>query len=213
MGFIAEFTLSSPLMRETTQAVPEMTFEMEDLQLRGDRPANYVFWARGGDFQRLEHALVEDSTVDEFVFLTRICDRQLCRVTFTEESEQRLAYPTASAYDIVYLSLIQTSEGSDIRAQVPSRDALRAYREACQELGIPFTLDRLYEEESWDETNEYGLTERQYEALVKAHEAGYFGDVRDVDLEAIAADFDISRQALAGRLRRGQERLIENALL
>lgn len=213
MGFIAEFRLSSPLMRETTEALPEMTFEMEDLQLRGDQPANYVFWATGGDFQELERALRDDSTVEDFVFLTRIRDRQLCRVTFTEESEQRLAYPTASAYDIVYLSLIQTSEGSDIRAQVPSRDALRAYRETCQELGIPFTLDRLYEEESWDETNEYGLTERQYEALVQAHKAGYFGDVRDVNLADIAAELDISRQALAGRLRRGQERLIENALL
>lgn len=213
MGFIAEFTLSSPLMRETTKAVPEMTFELEDLQVRGDRPANYVFWARGGDFHQLDRGLEDDSTVADFVVLPRIRDRQLCRVTFTEASEQRLAYPTASASDIVYLSLIQTSEGSDIRAQIPSRDALRAYREVCQDLEIPFTLTRLYEEESWDETNEYGLTDRQYEALITAYEAGYVGNTRDVTLETSATELDISRQALTGRLRRGQERFIKKALL
>jgi predicted DNA binding protein len=185
MGFIAEFTLSSPLVCETTQAVPEMTFEMEDLQLRGDQPSNYVFWASGGDFEQLEDVLDEDSTVADFVFLTRIRDRLLCRVTFTEGYEQRLADPTASAYDIVYLSPVQLSEGSDIRAQVPSRDGLAAYREACQEPEIPFTLGRLYEEGSWDETNEYGLTERQYDALVHAYESGYFGDEREAPLEAI----------------------------
>jgi len=112
MGFIAEFTLSSPLVCETTQAVPGMTFEMEDLQLRGDQPSNYVFWASGGDFEQLEDVLDEDSTVADFVFLTRIRDRLLCRVTFTEGSEQRLAYPTASAYDIVYLSLVQRARGA-----------------------------------------------------------------------------------------------------
>jgi hypothetical protein len=112
VGFIAEFTLSSPLVRETTQAVPGMTFEMEDLQLRGDQPSNYVFWAIGGDFEQLEDVLDEDSTVADFVFLTRIRDRLLCRVTFTEESEQRPAYPTASAYDIVYPSLVQRARGA-----------------------------------------------------------------------------------------------------
>jgi predicted DNA binding protein len=213
MGFIAEFELSSPLMRETTRAVPEMTFEMEDLQLREAQPANYVFWASGGDFDELEAALRADSTVDDFVFLTRIRDRQLCRVTFTEAAEERLAYPIASESDIVYLNLTQTSDGSEIRAQVPSRDALQAYREACAEREIPFTLDRLYEEESRGETNEFGLTKRQHEALVRAYEAGYFGDSRDATLEDIAAYLDISRQALAGRLRRGHERLIENTVL
>jgi hypothetical protein len=133
-------------------------------------------------------------------------------VTFTEAIQDRLAYPTASKSDIVYLSLVQSGGESTIRAQVPSRDALKAHREAFRERDIPFTLDRLYREAPGSGDSRYDLTERQREAMILAYESGYFGSTRDCSLEEMADQLDISRQALAGRLRRGHERLIENTL-
>lgn len=212
MGFIAEFTLSSPLMLATAKAVPEMTLEMEDLQLVGDGPARFIFWASGGDFSRLEAALVDDDTVADFTLLAAVGDRRLYRVSFIEARKHQLTYPAAAEYDIVYLDLVATAEGSHVRAQVPTRDALQAYRAACEARDVPFQLDRLYQEGSTDPGERYGLTKRQSEALRLAHERGYFGSEREATLEEIASELDISRQALAGRLRRGHERLIANTI-
>jgi predicted DNA binding protein len=210
MGFIAEFQLSSPLLREATQAVPAMQLEMVDLQMHRveNRLLKYVFWASGGEFDELHAMLASDSVVEDVAFLTEVEDRGLFRVTFSEEAGKRTTYPTASAFDIVYLSLIQSDGESHIRAQVPSREALKSYRKACKERDIPFTLKRLYQEDSKTSNERYNLTNRQYEALLFAYEQGYFGTTREANLEEISTELGITRQALAGRLRRGFERLI-----
>ena len=44
----------------------------------------------------------------------------------------------------------------------------------------------------------YGLTDEQYRALVAAARAGYFDVPRAAELESLAAQFDISHQALSG---------------
>jgi hypothetical protein len=212
MGFIAEFRLTSPTMRQTTRALPSTSLEMEDLQLLEGQLPRYYFWASGGDLDELEQQLERDGTIEDFAFLTEVRDRRLYRVTFTEDVRERLAYPDAAELDMVYLRVVQQNGRSHIRAQVVSRDALRNYRDCCERRGLTFVLERLYQEDSDDDTLRYGLTERQREALVLAHRRGYFGATRETDLQAIADELDISRQALADRLRRGHEHLIANTL-
>jgi predicted DNA binding protein len=113
---------------------------------------------------------------------------------------------------MVYLRVVQQNGRSHIRAQVVSRDALCNYRDCCERRGLTFTLERLYQEDSDNDTLRYGLTERQREALVLAHRQGYFGATRETDLQGVADELDISRQALADRLQRGHEHLIANTL-
>lgn len=211
MGFIAEFTITTPLLAETMNAVPRMTIEMEDLQVIDGGPVKFFFWGCGDDIESFESALEEDSTVSDYVFLTRVGGRALYRVTFAEGTRDRMVYPLASELDIIYLSLRQTHEGSTIRALVASRDALRDYREYCIEFDMAFQLHRIYEEEADTRYNLYGLTERQYETLVLAYESGYFGETREASLEEIADQLGISPQAVAGRIRRGLENLLENS--
>lgn len=213
MAFIAEFTVVSPIIRETAEAVPDMEFHTEDLQLVDAEQANFVFWADGDDFARLDTALAHDSTIDDFALLTEVGNRRLYRTTLTQAGTTYLTYPDASDHDIVFLNVTTTHDGSHFRARVPSRNALQAYRDACRDKGLPFHLERVYRENPDDASGRYGLTDRQYEALVLAYERGYFGAERNTTLEAIARDLDISRQALAARLRRGHERLIANTLV
>lgn len=213
MGIIAEFTVRTPLLAPTMNAVPEMTIEMEDLQLMDEGPVKFFFWASGGDVDTFESALEDDGSVANFVFLTRVSGRALYRVTFAEGTREQMVYPTAMENDIIYLSLTQTHEGSRIQAQVGTRDALGSYRDACADRDMPFHLHRLYEEEGDNTYTLYGLTEPQYEALMLAYNAGYFGATRDANLEEIAEQIGISPQALAGRLRRGLENLIENSFV
>lgn len=213
MGFIAEFTVVSPIIRETAEAVPEMEFHTEDLQLVDAEHTNFIFWVDGGDFGQLEAALARDSTIDEFALLTEVGERRLYRTTLTQDGAAYLTYPDASDLDIVFLNVTTTHEGSHFRARIPSRDALQAYRDACRDKGLTFHLERVYRGGPNDTSGRYGLTDRQYEALVLAYKRGYFGAERDTTLETIASDLGISRQALAARLRRGHERLIANTLV
>jgi predicted DNA binding protein len=57
-----------------------------------------------------------------------------------------------------------------------------------------------------------GLTEKQHEAVLLAYRMGYFDSPRQAGLAEIAAELDISRQALASRLRRGLRHIVGNAL-
>jgi predicted DNA binding protein len=58
----------------------------------------------------------------------------------------------------------------------------------------------------------FGLTEEQYEAITAALDRGYYEIPRDATAEELASEMDISRQAVAERLRRGHKVLAEDAL-
>lgn len=199
-------------MQETANAVPGMRFRMEDLQLVADGPAKYLFWAEGAPFTDLEAALETDPTVTSFTCLAELGDRNLYRVSFTDEMKAKMTYLDASANDIVFLELSSVGERSRIRARVPHRDALHTYIDACRAKDIPVRVESLYVEDSDGPTHRFGLTEQQYEALVESYEAGYFESERQVTLADIATDLGITRQALAGRLRRGHKQLIAATL-
>ncbi len=210
MSFIAEFEVTSPIMQATANAVPDMVIRTEDLHLGDD--ARFVFWAHGNDFDHFESALGGDPTVADYTLLTELGDRRLYRVTLTEDGKQAMTYPVASEYDIVFLEVTATHEGSQIRARIPTRDTLKAYREACVERGIPFRLQRLYREEADDSVDQYGLTPAQRDVLVRAHERGYFNEPRSITLEELAEEFDITPSALGRRMRRAEDTLIERTL-
>lgn len=210
MSFIAQFELDSPLMQESAKAVPEMMFRTEDLRLEED--AKFVFWASGDDFDRLESALVTDPTVEDYTLLTKLSDRRLYRTTLSDKAKQAMTYPAATKYDIVFLNVVATYGGSQVRARVPGREALKKYRKACVERGISFNLERLYRAEPVDSADKYRLTPAQRDVLVKAHERGYFNEPRSITLEELAEEFDVTPSALGRRMRRAQDTLIKHTL-
>ncbi|SDQ63033.1 helix-turn-helix domain-containing protein [Natronobacterium texcoconense] len=56
------------------------------------------------------------------------------------------------------------------------------------------------------------LTKTQYETIATAHELGYFDVPRRITLEELAAELDVSHQALSERLRRSHAALISAEL-
>lgn len=212
MAFIAELTIQSKLMRDTTRKIPNAEFEMEDLQLLESGKAKALYWVNNVSIEELEEALEDDNMVDEYKLLTETPQKSLYRITFTEEGKEILTYPVASASDIVILDVKKSDDEAHIRARIPTREALSSYRKACKERGIEFHLGKIYEEGDV-EGEPYGLTESQSEALKLCYSMGYFDDDRANSLSDIADELDISRQALAARLKRGHSNLIESTLV
>ena len=62
-------------------------------------------------------------------------------------------------------------------------------------------------------SDRFGLTDEQYEALTMACETGSVDVPRATDLDELAAELDISHQALSERLRRAQATLVRETLL
>ncbi|WP_255198455.1 helix-turn-helix domain-containing protein [Halorarius litoreus] len=212
MSLIGEAELGSPLLQAALATAPDTELVIEDIRPVDDE-VRLVFWALDGDLDAFEAGLETDPTVGSHRFLTALGDRRLYRVTLSERGVASSTYDAALAHDIVVLDHRVTDRGMWVRARVPDREALTAYRGVCRDHGIPFELTRLYrvDEAATESDDAFGVTAAQRAALVHALEAGYFDVPRRTDLQTMATELDVSPQALSTRLRRGQANLVANA--
>ncbi|PGF17959.1 bacterio-opsin activator [Natrinema sp. CBA1119] len=208
MVLIVEFEIETPILRRVSDAVSRI--DVEEIFYSAAGETKFIFWTDGEDLEGIDDALGDDETVSEFTLLEATGARRLYSGTLSERGEKHLTYPTAAEYDIAYLDVTVTKD-TRIRARVPTREALFAYRDACRERDIPFRIERIFSE-STQSGDRYEITDRQREALLIALEEGYFDVPRETTLSAVAAKLDISDQALSARLRRGQANLLRNTL-
>ena len=208
MVLIVEFEIATPILRRTVETASRI--DVEEIFQSSTGETKLLFWVFGDDLGSVDAALDDDETVRAFTLLEDPDDRRLYSGTLSEYGEEHLTYPTAAEYDIAYLDITVTTD-TKIRARIPTREALFAYRDACRKREIPFRIERIFRE-SDRSGDRYGITDRQREALLVALEAGYFDVPRNTTLSDVAAKLDISDQALSARLRRGQANLLRNTL-
>ncbi|MGM0590036.1 MAG: helix-turn-helix domain-containing protein [Halobacteriota archaeon] len=89
---------------------------------------------------------------------------------------------------------------------------LSSTHDFCEDHGLAFDIESIRELDG-EPAGRYGLTSDQYDALVTAFERGFFQVPREVTLEDLAGELDISHQALSERLRRGTDALVEDTLV
>lgn len=94
-----------------------------------------------------------------------------------------------------------------------SHEALSQFHELCEDARIDFDLERVYNPTKPSLGPWYGLTEHQRETLARAVQGGYYSIPRRLSTRDLAAEFDISDQAVTERLRRAIVTLTENTLL
>ncbi|WP_237076808.1 helix-turn-helix domain-containing protein [Natrialba magadii] len=208
MSLIIEYELRTPILESAGQVVRRL--ELEELYGTQDGTSKLLFWAFADDFDAFEDALASDGTVESHTRLESFTDRSLYGVTLTDEAAAKLTYPLAAEYNVAIIDITLTDE-IVVSARVPSREALLEYRKRCLEKGVGFRVRRIYREneaEAETETERYGLTEHQREALQTALDSGYFDVPRKATLSEIADELGISDQALSARLRRGQANLL-----
>jgi predicted DNA binding protein len=111
------------------------------------------------------------------------------------------------------LSLSGFDDQWAFRVLFPDRDALSATCEFCRDRNPTFDLRQVYEVSNSSQRGHFGLTDEQHEALVAGLECGYFDVPRRATMDDLAADLEISRQAVSEWLRQGHHRLIESAFV
>ena len=152
---IAEFHLSTPILRDALATAPEVTVDLE--RTIDTEPARVEFFARGDDLTRFEDGLDSDESVDDVRVLGEGPEFRFYRATLTEEAHARTTYRKWLDLEAVPVSAVGDHSGWNYRFQFPSRDALAEYRDACRDLDITFTLHGLYERSDPSPTDEHGL--------------------------------------------------------
>ncbi|WP_372480916.1 helix-turn-helix domain-containing protein (plasmid) [Halomicrobium sp. HM KBTZ05] len=201
----AQFALAETFTRR-----PDVEVRMVRLVAHGLDEAMPFLWADCDDVDRLRRVVGADESVHGVDVLTDADGECLLRIDWGPAVglfAQILAEADASILD---------ASGHDGRWQFqiffPEHDRVSQTYEFCADHGIDIAVERI---DRLSETSAYGhlgLTERQYETLVSAYELGYYDVPRGINQAELAANFDISHQALSERLRRAHGTVVTNAL-
>lgn len=212
MSVIAEFAVPSDefALSLTLEAAPEMIVETERVVAHSDDRIMPFFWIRGGDYEEFEDTAEDDPSVQEITLLDEYDDGNLYRAEWTQKIETIVyAYLDLGA---TIIEAIGRADEWELQMRFEDEGALSEFREYCRNYDIPYDLVRLYHPSEPTPGGQYELSSKQYDALTKALEAGYFDVPRSVTMAELADDMDIAQQSLSKRLRRAHRNLIASTL-
>jgi predicted DNA binding protein len=183
--------------------------ELERIVPAGDAVMPF-FWVSGGDRGVLEADVTKSELIENLVLIDQVEDDLLYRVEWLNEYE-----------DLV--RAINSNEGTILdarrdgewffRLRFIDHQHLAEFYNFCSDNDLDIHIDRVYTltEESL-QGRVFDLTNEQREALVLAVERGYFATPRETSMSELADELSISQQAFSDRLRRGNEKLLQNVL-
>lgn len=108
---------------------------------------------------------------------------------------------------------VVTPEGWYEKKLFQNYNAFNGMRTRCEEYGIEIELISISQNlPEDDDTSQYGLTDRQHEALTLAISRGYYESPRQVSTEELADEMGISQPSMSSLLRRAERQLLTSAL-
>lgn len=188
---------------------PEARIEVERLVPTGQVVMPY-FWIEGPSGEQVADVLSASHRVEEVVVIDAVGDRSLLRCDCPNAKSVLL--PAIVESEVTLLSAVGTGSGWTIEVRGHERADITAFAERCREGGVALTLTAIHEL-SREAESVPELTAAQQCALRRAYEYGYYDEPRQCTLNEIAAELDISRQALSSRLRRAYRALVESHVL
>lgn len=185
-------------------AVPGASVELERIVPTTESLFPYV-WIRGGERAAIESALESAAAVTAFTLIDDLGDRGLLyRATWSPTVDGII--DTIVASNVTLLSAIGKRDRWRFRLRADDHGSIGAFQDRCREKGIRIDVSRLQPLGTIDRDDE--ITAAQLEALELAYERGYFDDPRRATLDELATELGITRQSLAGRLRRGHRNVL-----
>lgn len=212
MSLFGEFQVPAHAfaLHETLTALPDTRIEVERV-VATDTLLTPYFWVSAVDFEAFETAVAADQSVQGLRQLDTFEETTLYRAEWTDNIES-LVY-ASTQIGAVILDAIGTVDCWTLQMRFDSHDQLRAFQQHCTATGVEFELLRLHELSQPMSGEQYGLTERQYDALRTAWELGYFETPKESTLDTVADSLDITQQSLSNLLRRGHHSLIGSTLM
>lgn len=186
-------------------AIPSLTCEMERVIVS----SGHGLWLDGPSQDAVEDALDDASAIGTYTLINSDDDRWLYDIEFEPDA--------VDVFDLVIeeggtvLSASASSGTWLLSIRFADRECVSSLYDRIDESDVTPTIVRLFDlaEES---NSQCGLTARQYETLVAAIDHGYFEIPREVSMQELSEELDISHQALSERLRRAYRALVTSEL-
>lgn len=205
-----QFDVETFPLGRTLSEHPDAVAEIERVVVTEELLAPYV-WVSAESLSAFEATAETDPSVERVWNVDSFDGEALYRVAWSRPVEATLYSITGG--EIVVLEASGDHTGWSLRIRFSGREQLAQFQSFCEDNGIGFTLERLYRETQPMTGGQYGLTDKQQEALVTAWDAGYFETPRNVMLADVAESLGITHQSLSQRLRRAHHELIANTLV
>lgn len=198
-------------------ALGRITAGEEDIRMLLDRVVPLgdevipCFWVEGVDFEAFERRVRGARQVEKLEPLNRVDGSVLYRVEWGEGVDTFTSVLTASGATILEA---RGNTPWSFRLRFDTHAALREFHTRCRDAEIDFKVINISTEASpMRDGVQHNLTPPQHEALVTAVERGYFEIPRQITLEELSTEFDVSPQALSNRIRRAVKQILTSSLL
>ncbi|PGF18332.1 bacterio-opsin activator [Natrinema sp. CBA1119] len=212
---LATLVIDYPILRETLSRAPNTKVTWEQSDITRDETHQMLVWVDGDDeMAAFDAGLEADPTVKPPLQVVEFDGRRLYQLELTDDGEQASVYPTVIEEASVLREVTATHEGWLFRAAFPSDEALERFHAFFVDRDIGVELQQLQDGNVLTDGSrlQYGVTDRQREALVAAVDAGYLDIPRSCSLAELGERLDISPNATSERFRRGVETLIEHTV-
>lgn len=212
MSVIAEISLPADgfeLGQILTVEAPT-SITLETVVPMGERPVPF-FRIQDDIRTDFERAIRAHPAVNDLQEVERHADEVLYALDWDASDDSFVA--AIRQTEGTFLSATGTAQRWTVAVRFPSHERLSAFHERCSDADIPLELLRVYNPTNPEAGPWFGLTVPQREALILAVQEGYYSIPRHTSSQDLAAELDISDQALTERLRRAIIALTTNTLL
>lgn len=210
MSVVLEFTIAPEAFRlGEVLSGSGMQFELERIVPTGGEVLPFV-WVTGEGHDSFAEKIRSHGVVEELLVLDRLGDRGLYRIEWSESPTDLTEAIEAAGGSVV------RAQGDDewvFQVRFGDHDSLSGFHDDVRDRAIPIEIVRTFSLSAADDPVErFDLTPDQREALRLALRAGYFTTPRAVNLEELADEIDITRQAMSKRIRHGNEKILRGVL-
>lgn len=198
-------------LADTLDASPDTTVESVRLAAHGPDEVLPYIWVAAPRQDRIERLLRRDRTTDAVRRLSSDGDdRELYGVDWADGVVDACGMFLRA--DGTVLGVQGTSDCWQFRVLFPDKAALSTAYATWRGRGLDASIERV---NGVPHKLDYGgaeLSPCQRKTLLTALEADYYRVPREITLDGLADELDISHQALSERLRRGHRNIIETTL-
>ncbi|WP_231188337.1 helix-turn-helix domain-containing protein [Haladaptatus sp. DYF46] len=168
------------------------------------------FWAETADQDAFEQSVRADERVASLIPLDKGPKKKLYQIEWTRNIDHMLA--AFREHDLIVEGATGTNETWRFTVRGPDHGNLSAFQQTCADYDIPLEIQRVWKPGK-PSAAEYGITDKQREAIEYAFSDGYFNVPRETSLGELGEAVGITGQSFARRLRRGLYSLIKSTVM
>lgn len=166
-------------------------------------------WVRGDAADELPAVASAIDRIDTLEPVDSSPDGTLYRLTHADTPAVIVALRTA---DVTLLEAVAHDDHWTVRLRADDARAISTFRDRCLDAGIEAVVTGLSKNGGSIDGRNDRLTDDQRVALTLAFEEGYYDHPRGTSLDDLGEQLGITRQAVAGRLRRAHRNLAADLL-